>query len=161
MRRKRLLLAVGMVTLGGCTLERRTDRAPEEVPEPSASEFLKPWGDSIAPAGVKSGDLVWIWAMAGTVPESGPPRLVEGGIASETRQALDNVVAVLGSAGATSRDVAQCSVFLADAGELEAMTQVYREFFPAAPRRVAAMASGLALGARVEIECTAVISSTP
>lgn len=160
-RRPASLAVVGIVALAGCTIERRTDRSVEEAPTPSLSEFLRPWGESSAPAGVKSGDLVWIWAMAGTVPGSVPPQLVEGGVAAETRQALDNIVAVLEAAGAAPRDVAQCSVFLADGGELEAMRVVYLEYFPAPPARVAVEVGDLGLGARVEIECTAVLPGAP
>lgn len=157
-----LLAATAALALGACSIERRTDRVVDE-PEPktSASEFLRPWGDAAPPTGVKSGDLVWIWAMAGTVPGSVPPRLVEGGIAAETGQALDNVVAVLASAGAQTRDVAQCSVFLADPSDADVMTDVYRQYFPSPPQRIAVATVGLSLDARVEIECTAVVPSTP
>ena len=158
MKRVRSLTLIGVVAFGGCSIERRTDRIVEEPPTPSASEFLRPWGESAPPAGVRSGDLVWIWAMAGTVPGAVPPRLVEGGIGAETRQALENVVDVLEAAGATARDVAQCSVFLADAADLDAMRAVYAEYFPAQPLRTAVAVAGLGLGARVELECTAVLS---
>ncbi|MBM4185088.1 MAG: RidA family protein [Gemmatimonadetes bacterium] len=97
--------------------------------------------------------------MTGTVPGSVPPRLVEGGIAAETRQALDNLVAVLSAAGAAARDIAQCSVFLADLAEADAMRSVYADYFPAPPLRIAGAASGLTSGARVELECTAVLPS--
>ena len=150
-----------MVALAACTIERRTDRDVEEPPTPSASEFLRPWGESAPPAGVKSGDLVWVWAMAGIVPGAVPPRLVEGGIAAETRQALENVVDVLEAGGAAARDVAQCSVFVEDAADLGAMLAVYAEYFPAPPLRTAVAVAGLALDARVELECTAVLPSTP
>jgi len=147
------------LALGACTIERRTDRATQDEPEPSASEFLRPWGEAVPPAGVKSGDLVWIWALAGTVPGSVPPRLVEGGIAAETRQALDNLVTVLASAGAATRDIAQCSVVLADVADAGAMVDVYVRYFPAPPQRVAVATAPLSLGARVELECTAVLPS--
>jgi enamine deaminase RidA (YjgF/YER057c/UK114 family) len=161
MRRLVSLTVVGVVALTGCTFERRTDRTAEEPPEPSLSEFLRPWGESSPPAGVKSGDLVWIWFMGGTVPGSVPPRLVEGGIGAETGQALANIAAVLEAAGAETRDVAQCSVFLADGGDLAAMREAYLDYFPAPPARVAVQVGDLALGARVEIECTAVLPSAP
>ncbi len=161
MRPVRAASLAAVLVLGGCSIERRTDRSVEEPPTPSASEFLRPWGESTPPAGVKSGDLVWVWAMAGTVPGSVPPRLVDGGIGAETRQALDNVVDVLEAAGATARDVAQCSVFLTDAAEADAMRAVYTAYFPAPPLRTAVAVAGLALGARVELECTAVLPSGP
>jgi 2-iminobutanoate/2-iminopropanoate deaminase len=156
-----VLPVAAALALGACTIERRTDRVTREAVEPSVSEFLRPWGEAAPPAGVKSGDLVWIWAMAGTAPGSVPPRLVAGGIAAETRQALDNLVAVLTSAGAATRDVAQCTVVLADAGDVGAMADVYVQYFPAPPQRVAVATAPLQLGARVELECTAVLPSAP
>ena len=159
MRRAFPATVVAVVACAGCTIERRTDRNVEEPPAPSASEFIRPWGESAPPAGVKSGDLVWVWAMAGTVPGAVPPRLVEGGIGAETRQALENVFDVLEAAGAAARDVAQCSVFLADGADLDAMRAVYAEYFPAPPLRTAVAMAGLALSARVELECTAVLPS--
>jgi len=161
-RAGRLAVSVALAALAACTIERRVDRVVEQPADSTiSSEFLRPWGESAPPAGVKSGDLVWIWAMAGTVPGSVPLRLVDGGIAAEARQALDNVVAVLASARATTRDVAQCSVFLADAADAPAFAEAYREYFPAAPQRVSVALTPLALGARVEIECTAVVSAAP
>ncbi len=161
MRPGRAASLAAVLVLVGCTIERRTDRSVEEPPTPSASEFLRPWGESTPPAGVKSGDLVWVWAMAGTVPGALPSRLVGGGIGAETRQALENVVDVLEAAGGTARDVAQCSVFLADVAEADAMRAVYTEYFLGPPQRTAIAVAGLALGARVEIECTAVLPSGP
>jgi enamine deaminase RidA (YjgF/YER057c/UK114 family) len=49
-------------------------------------------------------------------------------------------------------------VFLADIGEWPKMNEVYRTYFRNAfPARSALAASGLALNARVEIECIAVM----
>ncbi|MGE0158335.1 MAG: RidA family protein [Gemmatimonadales bacterium] len=150
----RWAVALCALTAGACTIEPRTDRVVEPPPD-SSSVFIRA-SDDEPPAGVRSGDLVWIWGMTGTAPGAVPPRLVEGGIAAETRQALDNVLAVLEAAGAAARDVAQCSVFVADAADLSAMRAVYAEYFPTPPRRTAVAAAPLPLGARVEIECTAV-----
>ena len=53
--------------------------------------------------------------------------------------------------------VVKCTVFLADIAEWGAMNEVYTTFFPNKPARSALGASGLALDARVEIECIAVL----
>jgi enamine deaminase RidA (YjgF/YER057c/UK114 family) len=54
--------------------------------------------------------------------------------------------------------VVKCTVFLADIREWPKMNEVYRTYFPKQPpARSALSASGLALGARVEIECIAVV----
>lgn len=153
------LALLAALLLSACTIKERTDRVRERPTEPPASEFIKPWGDEGPPVGVKSGDLVWIWGMTGVVPGTLPPRLIEGGVGPETRQALENIADILESAGAVLGDVAQCSVFMADAADLEAMTAVYREYFATPPERTAVPIGGLASGARVELECTAVVPS--
>jgi 2-iminobutanoate/2-iminopropanoate deaminase len=158
MTRARVAGALAMLALAACTIERRTDRT-EVAPPDSSSVFLRAWPDA-PPTGVRSGDLVWIWGMTGTVPGSVPPRLVDGGAAAETRQALTNVFDVLGAAGVVARDVAQCSVFVAEAADLGPMREAYAEYFPTPPRRAAVAAAGLG-GARVEIECTAVAPAAP
>ena len=84
--------------------------------------------------------------------------MVEGGIAAETRKTMENIKAVLEKHGASMSDVVKCTVFLADIAEWSAMNEVYIEFFPSnPPARSALGVSGLALDARTEIECIAVV----
>jgi len=150
-----------LVALGACTIQERTDRttgASPELTEPPTSGFINPWGEAEPPRAVRSGNLIWIWGMSGTVPGESPARLAEGGASAETRQALANIVSILTAAGAELRDVAQCSAFLADEADLPAVTEAYRRYFPADPTRTAVVTGQLALGARVELECTAVVS---
>jgi 2-iminobutanoate/2-iminopropanoate deaminase len=64
--------------------------------------------------------------------------------------------ACLEAFGSSMDRVVKCTVFLADIAEWPAMNEVYRTFFPNKPARSALAASGLALNARVEIECIAV-----
>ena len=152
---------VGLVIVAACTIQERTDRPTSAAVEPAdsaTSEFISPWGAPGGPRGVRSGTLIWIWGMAGIVPGATPPRLVEGGAGEETRQALSNVADVLTAAGAALRDVAQCSVFVADAADIAAVREAYGEYVGSPPTRLAVVAGGLALGARVETECTAVLS---
>jgi enamine deaminase RidA (YjgF/YER057c/UK114 family) len=144
---------------GACTIEQRVDREVVEPPD-SSSVFIRVSPDA-APAGVRSGDLVWVWGTAGTLPDAVPPRLVEGGVAAETRQALENVVDVLEAACATARDIAQCSVFVSDAADLAVVREVYADYFATPPRRAAVVTGDLGLGASVEIECTAVAPPAP
>lgn len=156
----RAFFAVAWMLAAACTIERRTDRVVAAEPPDSSSVFIRVSADA-PPAGVRSGDLVWVWGTTGTVPGSMPPRLVEGGIAAETRQALENVLDVLEAAGATPRDVAQCSVFVTDAAGVQPMRDVYAEYFPVPPTRTAVVAGELGMGAHVEIECTAIAPPAP
>ncbi len=88
---------------------------------------------------------------------NGKMELVPGGIRAESRQVLANVDAVLAANGLERKDVVKCLVMLADINEWGTFNEVYAEFFQAPyPARSAFAANGLALGARVELECIAV-----
>lgn len=89
--------------------------------------------------------------------EPGSNELVTGGIRAETRQTMENMKAVLEQFGSSMDQVVKCTVFLADIGEWGAMNEVYRTYFKKPPARSALGASGLALNARVEIECIATV----
>jgi reactive intermediate/imine deaminase len=95
--------------------------------------------------------------LAGQLGTDSTGQLVAGGIQPQTRQALENVRGVLQRAGSSIERVVKCTVFLADMAEWSAMNEVYTTYFTAGrfPARTAAGASGLALNARVEIECLA------
>lgn len=96
--------------------------------------------------------------LAGQVGTDSTGKVVAGGIKAETRQVMENIGAVLTRTGSSFDRVVKCTVFLADMGEWGAMNEVYVTFFPAdkRPARSAMGVNGLAVGARVEIECIAV-----
>jgi 2-iminobutanoate/2-iminopropanoate deaminase len=104
---------------------------------------------------VRVGDTIYLSGQIGNIP--GEKRLVEGGIGPETRQTILNIRAVLERHGSSLEQVVKCTVFLADIAEWPAVNEIYKQFFgPNYPARSAVAGSGLALGARVEIECIAV-----
>ena len=104
---------------------------------------------------VRVGNLLFLSGMLGNKP--GTIELAEGGIQGETRQTLDNIKRVVEQFGSSMDKVVKCTVFLADIAEWGAMNEVYKTYFPNPPARSALGASGLALDARVEIECIAVV----
>ena len=78
------------------------------------------------------------------------------GMEGQARQALENVRAVLTSAGLGFSDVFHCTVMLADMGQWAAFNDVYLEYFSdPLPTRSAFGVNGLALGGLVELECQA------
>lgn len=82
--------------------------------------------------------------------------LVPGGIEPETRQTMDNIQATLQANNLGWDRVVKCTVFLADIAEWPAFNEIYKTYFDGNyPARSALGANGLALGARVEIECIA------
>ncbi len=96
--------------------------------------------------------------LAGQIGADSTGKLVKGGIGPETRQTMENIKGVLERHGSSLDRVVRCLVMLADIKDWPAMNKVYTTFFTKyLPARSALGASGLVLGARVEIECTATV----
>jgi reactive intermediate/imine deaminase len=122
---------------------------PVFYPAPDPALAALPFSEA-----VRSGDLLFVSGQIGN--RSGSLELVSGGIGPETRQALENIQGILERRGSSLDRVVKCTVFLADMAEWSAMNEVYVTFFPGRPpARSALAASGLALDARLEIECIA------
>ena len=106
---------------------------------------------------VRVGDILFISGQVG-VDENN--ELVEGGIVGETRQIMRNIGGALERRGLGFSDVVKCTVFLADVAEWGEFNTIYMSFFePPYPARSALGANGLALGARLEVECIAAYPS--
>ena len=96
--------------------------------------------------------------LSGQIGIDGSGKLVTGGISAETRQAMENIRATLERYGSSLDHVVKAMVMLADMSEWSEMNKVYVTYFDKhLPARSALGANGLALGARVEIECVAVL----
>jgi reactive intermediate/imine deaminase len=109
---------------------------------------------------VRAGSLLFVSGQIGSLP--GTLELVPGGIGPEARQALENIRSILLRNGSSMAEVAKCTVFLADVAEWAAFNEIYVDFFPSnPPARSALGANGLALGARVEVECIASVAGRP
>jgi len=103
-------------------------------------------------------DVLYVSGQIGLIPGTLTP--VPGGIVPEAHQAIRNMQAVLERHGSALQHVVKCTIFLADIAEWPAFNKVYCEYFTEKlPARSALAASGLALGARVELECIAHIPS--
>ena len=105
---------------------------------------------------VRVGHMLYLSGQLGY--DAKTSKLVEGGIGPETRKTLENIKATLEKHGSSMAEVVKCTVYLADINEWAAMNQVYVTYFPSnPPARSALGSSGLALGARTEIECMATV----
>lgn len=83
-------------------------------------------------------------------------KLIEGGTAAETRQALTNIFATLQRYGYQPSDVIKCTVMLKDMRDFNDFNREYRTLFkPPYPARSTFGVSDLAMGANVEVECIA------
>jgi reactive intermediate/imine deaminase len=154
MRLPRLALLAAAVLLSAChfTVRRAAPAPAKDV------EFLHPYGAPTRPfsPAVRVGNLIYLAGQIGT-DASASGAVVSGGIAAETKQTLENIKQVLAAVGSSMDRVVKCTVFMADMKEWDAMNVVYRTYFtaPNYPARSAFGANGLALNARVEIECIA------
>ena len=109
-------------------------------------------------AAVRVGNVLYLSGQIGVLP--GTRQLADTGIAGQTKQALENVKTVLAAAGSSLERAVKCTVFLSDIKDYAAMNAVYATYFPKdPPARSTVAGSGLALGARVEIECLALVGS--
>jgi len=141
--------------LSACSMALQEGSSPHETSDP---RFIVPpanWPYPFSPA-VRVGNLVFLSGQIGTRTVDGRPVLVTGGIEAETRQALENIRAIVEESGSSMDRVVKCTVMMADMAEWPRMNAVYATFFPGPkPARSAFGTTGLALGARVEIECIA------
>ncbi|MBA4421202.1 MAG: reactive intermediate/imine deaminase [Anaerolinea sp.] len=112
--------------------------------------------DAIGPysQAVWAGDFIY---LSGQTPiDPATQKLVEGGIAEQTRQAFDNLEAVLTAAGLSMDNVIKCNVYLVDMNYFSEMNAVYQSRFASPyPARTTVGVRELPLGALVEIELVA------
>jgi 2-iminobutanoate/2-iminopropanoate deaminase len=77
-----------------------------------------------------------------------------GDIRSETRRALSNIRTILEAAGCSLKDVVRVGVFLNDLSDVQAMNEVYSEFF--SEKHPARTTVGVQLPKfKIEIDCIA------
>jgi 2-iminobutanoate/2-iminopropanoate deaminase len=104
--------------------------------------------------GIVAGNTLYI---AGQEGADDSDKLVAGGIAAETKAALENVQRVIKAAGFDLKDIVSVTVYLADIHEFGDMNQVYKNFLPdPKPARATIQAAALVNNARIEISAIAV-----
>ena len=128
--------------------QAQTRSAVEHFGKPALNGQPLPFSEA-----VRVGDVLYLSGQLGIGADGKLP----DGIEAQTRQAMDNIGAVLKRAGLTHADLFHCTAFLSDMKNWPAFNKVYVPYFPAGkmPARSAFGANGLALGALLEIECQA------
>ncbi|WP_374382737.1 Rid family hydrolase [Dongia sp.] len=106
------------------------------------------------------GNMVHVSGQIGHLP--GKLELVPGGLVPEARQALTYLREALLAAGSRLEQVVKCTVYFADINDFQAFNAVYADFFGAhRPARTGVAVAGLALGARIELDCVAWVDDGP
>ena len=149
---------VGFGLAGGLPWGNATaaESAPSGATPPP--EFLNADPNTSAPYSdaVRVGSMLYLAGQLGLGPDG---KLVPGGITPEAERTMENLKHTLESNGSSLDRVASCLLLLADIRDREAFNAVYQKYFAKGrfPARSALGTSGLYLGARVEISCTAVM----
>ena len=161
------LLPLLAIALAACTTVRQPDPAPATAGQPSTAgaqggqgamaaqgandmEFLN--SSRILSGAVRVGKTLYLSGQLGSDSTG-----AYTGITPETRFALEKVKALVERHGSSMDRVAKCTVFLVDMSEWAAMNAVYTTYFPTNRPARSAIGTSLLGGARVEIECIAIL----
>ena len=133
------------------------DDAPLEANEKMSKKAITtPKGKAIGPysMAIESGDHLFI---SGQIPlDAATGKLVEGDVGAQAKQALENLKAILEAAGLTFEHVVKTTIFLTGMGDFAAVNEVYKAYVSEPyPARSTIAVAALPMGAKVEIEMTA------
>jgi reactive intermediate/imine deaminase len=143
-----------LLAAAACDARTPDDAKPEYLNSGKVLPATLPFSEA-----VRVGNTLYLSGQIGVRP--GTLALVPGGMTAEARQTMENIRTTLTAHGYGMSDVVKCTVMLADMADWPAFNAVYQTFFtPPFPARSALGANGLALGARVEVECMAVRAGT-
>lgn len=116
----------------------------EAIKSAQAPDAVGPYSQA-----VRAGKWVYI---SGQIPLNNEGNLVEGDVAAQTRQVMENLKAILEAAGLDFTDVVKAEVFLTDMSEFVSFNEVYANYFrPPYPARWAVEVAALPRGAKVEV----------
>lgn len=116
---------------------------------PNAPNAIGPYNQA-----VEAGGMIFVSGQIPVSPETG--KIVDGGIAEQTKQVLKNMEAILAEAGLSMSNVVKTTCLLSNMDNFAAMNEVYAEFFTTdMPARAAYGVVKLPLGVMVEIEAIA------
>lgn len=101
--------------------------------------------------------IIFVSGQLPVDPKTG--QFVDGNIQSLTKQVINNIEAILKSAGSNLQKVVRTEVFMIDLKEFTLMNEVYAQHFNGnvLPARQTIQVAALPMGARIEISCIAII----
>lgn len=118
----------------------RTEKAPAAIGPYSQAIEAGPW--------------LFVSGQLGMSPQTG--NLVGETFSDQARQALDNLSAIVRSAGYQLTDVVSVDVFVTDIAQFASFNAIYEQYFSShKPARAVVEVKGLPKGAQVEIKCVA------
>ena len=156
-RLRHLRAVLAFLALAGCDRSRPSSQ-PAQLAAPAVQYIPRADNGPVRPfaEAVRVGNMLYLSGQLG----DSAGKIVPGGIQAETRRTLENIKAALERNGSSLDNVVKCTAMLADMSEWPAMNEVYATYFPKHfPARSAFGTTGLALGARMELECMATVDT--
>ncbi len=153
-----LILSFLIISFVSCSTSQKTE-VDETVTKKTEIEFLEskierrksaPFSEA-----VRIGDILFLTGQVGFNSDS--LKIAHGGIKGETRQALENIKAVLEANGSDLEHVAKCTVVLTDVNDFAAFNEVFREYFPVNKPARTTFVADLVIDAKIEIDVVASI----
>lgn len=141
-----IFILVILITSCGRKMPEKSIVYTKKAPEP-----VGPYSQGV----VATGTFVFTAGQIAIDPETG--KLIEGDIKAQTKQVLENIKAVLESAGTGLENVVKVTVYMKDLSEFSQMNEVYSEYFKESkPARTTVEVSNLPKGVKIEIDAIAV-----
>ena len=127
----------------------------EVISTPNAPQAIGPYSQAI-----RCGGFLFLSGQIPLDPKSGE-MVGEGDVRAQTRRVMDNICALLESAGGHLGSVAKTTIFLTDLGDFAVVNEVYGSYFGELPppARSTIQVAALPRGAKVEIEVIALVES--
>lgn len=153
-------LRIIVALFGSCLLFASGVSAQQATKQETKVEYLKtprpmalPFSDA-----VRVGNILYLSGEIGV--DYATMKLAPGGVQAETKQAMENIKTTLEKYSSSLDNVFKCTVIITDMKEWPSMNEVYVTYFKKdrLPARTAIGANGLALGAKIEIECLATVN---
>jgi len=145
-----------IISFLSCTTSQKTE-VEKTIIEKTQIEFLEskierrkkaPFSEA-----VRVGDLLFLTGQVGFNNDS--LKIAHGGIKGETKQALENIKAVLEANNSDLEHVAKCTVILTDVNDFAAFNEVFRAYFPKNKPARTTLVADLVIDAKIEIDVIA------
>ncbi len=134
------------------TNERKTGESMsgcQTIHSDAAPKAVGPYSQAVVHDG-----MIWLSGQIGLVPERG--ELAGEDLASQARQVMANLTAVLEAAGARTCDIVKVNIYLIDMGDFPELNALYAEWLGEhRPARATVAVAALPLGARIEMDAVA------
>jgi len=121
----------------------------EKIHTNNAPEAIGPYSQAI-----KIGNMIFTSGQIALTPDG---KFLDEDVKTQTKQVCENLKAVLKEAGVDLKNVVKTTIFLTNINDFSLVNEIYGEYFSHKPARSTVAVKDLPKGAKVEIECIAVI----